>query len=149
MLTDNPELDILDADTVRHYFASYYEVHNETNRALEEAILARDFEEIARHYTWIGEQGINLLIPWKPHSALFDQLAAQARAGRFGGGWLRRARPLSVSIRFQRRIPILDHCEEVVHKGEATGWFILLNDSYYDEALGLTSEGDPDSGTIA
>lgn len=148
MLMDNPALNILDPATVELYFRTYYATFKETNPKLEEAIEAKDLEQTARQYHWIEGEGLNILIPYRPKIDDFDRLAEEARAGRFSATWLREARPLSVSVRYARRIPILDHCEEVRAKGEATGWYILLHSSYYDKDLGLISDGNPDEGTI-
>ncbi len=149
MLTDNPALDILEPATVEHYFRSYYATHTEQDEELEQAIQAKDLERTAHCYRWIEGEGLNLLVPYTERIEEFWRLAAEARAGRFSAAWLRAARALSVNVRLKRRIPILDQCEEVRHKEESTGWYILNNDTYYDPALGLIDDGDPDANMIA
>jgi hypothetical protein len=144
MLMVDPSLYILDPATVYEYFRRYYAVDEQSNSELEQAILSLDFVGTAGNYRWIPGNGVNILVPYALQREEYDRLANQARAGKIDAAWLRAARPLAVSLRDDHRQPILDQCEEVRHKGEATGWYILLDEQAYDAALGLVPTGDPD-----
>jgi len=142
-------LDITDPAVFQEYFANLYSVARpETLRPqLAKAILAQDYAEVARLYRLIPETGVNILVPYRPLLDQFQALADEARAGKLGRGWLRRARPLTVTTFLRRNDPIDDALQPVHLSGRNLDedWFICWRDDAYDDLLGLT----PPSGSFS
>ncbi len=141
---NNPQL-------IRSYYQMFYSLDPSVTekKELNEAILAGDFVEIAKHYQLIEGDQINILVPYD-ESKFNDMSAAvksKNRPARFVGSWIRRARQHSVTIRRpDRDNPLWGYLEPVqfshshhVDNGQAD-WFILLKHELYNETLGLKTE---------
>ncbi|PKO21849.1 MAG: CRISPR-associated endonuclease Cas3'' [Chloroflexi bacterium HGW-Chloroflexi-1] len=147
MLKSRPDLDLLDPDVVQEYFKRYYEVdkpERKIAKGLDEAITALDFVGTAEKYRWIDGTGANVLVSYAPQGDAFKRLKEQVRAEGITARWLREARSLAVGVRGYIKGPLLEICEEVkTRDGEPSGWYILLQESAYDENMGLKMDEAP------
>lgn len=142
------DIDIHDPKTIREYYKRYFETSrlDQKNEKLLEAITAVDFPEVARYYRWIPRITTNVLVPYQPEMELFEELCKEARTGNITGGWLNKARRLSVGIILNKNSVISDYLEEIRDKrGDSTGWFILVNFKAYTIGTGVDiSEAKPE-----
>lgn len=108
------------------------------NPALNEAITALDFPEIAKCYHLIDQSAIQVLVPWAGRRGEFDTLRNEAEREGISAGWMRRAQGLAVSVyRAEGGTPAWA-IPAKLRRGIGTSdeWFILEGD-YYDDTLGL------------
>lgn len=140
-------LDLADPATFRAYYRSLYDLSRpeSKNEELAEAITRMDFAAVARQYRIIGQDAIQVLVPYGPWIELFDELCGVEEEEGIDAGWMRRAQGLAVSI----YRPVRDHpAWEVLvpvrlryGHGDAFSdeWFILQErgEGIYDEILGL------------
>lgn len=139
MLTLHGDLNINDPALFRDYYRRLYDLNNPAsqNKALNEAITALDFPEVARHYRLIDQNTIQVLVPWAERWEEFDTLRNEAERVGISAKWMRRAQGLAVSI-YQTTdgppawaIPV-----KLKRGGTSDEWFCLEGD-YYDDTLGL------------
>lgn len=110
------------------------------------AITAGSFPDVARLYRLIKQDAINVLVPYAPQQPLFDKLRAQADVTGLTTAWMRRARPLTVSLyRPKSEDPIWDALLPVPIAGwrqrEQNDWFIYAVPEHYHKRLGLVPPG--------
>jgi CRISPR-associated helicase Cas3 len=154
MLKSQPELDILDPKVVQEYFRKYYEVDKPEQRiarGLDEAITGLDFIGTAEKYRWIDGTGANVLVSYAPQKPTFKRLTERIRSEGITARWFREARSLTVAVRGHIRGSLQDICEEVkTHHGDPSGWYVLLQETAYDEDMGLKLDEAPsDSRYVA
>ncbi|PWB43551.1 MAG: CRISPR-associated helicase/endonuclease Cas3 [Rhodocyclales bacterium] len=132
------------------YYRELYDIAGTANssesKAIFAAIEAGDFPEVARLYRIIKQDAINVLVPYSPRQALFDELAAEAESRGLSGAWIRRARPLAVSLyRPREDDAIWDALLPVPLAGrrqrENNDWFIYAVPVHYHPQLGLVPPG--------
>lgn len=139
-------LDIDDPAMFLEYFRQLYGISRpeDRNRELTDAILRKDFAEVARLYRVIEQDAVNVLVPYQPVE--FKKLAEGAR-GYVGltRDWILRARPYAVSLyRPKRGAPIRDRIVPLpAGRGEESDdWFEYVGDAKdYDPKTGLTVAG--------
>jgi CRISPR/Cas system-associated endonuclease/helicase Cas3 len=117
----------------------------ESNEILD-AIRSGSFPDVARLYRLIRQDAINVLVPYAPQVALFDELCALANADGLNAAWIRRARPLTVNLyRPKDTDPIWDSLLPVPVAGwrrrEQNDWFIYAVPEQYHPQLGLVPPG--------
>jgi hypothetical protein len=128
----------------RAYYRQLYDLTKpeSQNRELNEAIMEKDFPEIARLYRLIDQDAIQVLVPWSARRDLYRDLRDEAERQGIGGSWMRRAQQISVSVYRPRSghaawgilIPA-----RFRNKGVSDEWFILEDPhgDHYDDTLGL------------
>lgn len=140
MLTLHGDLNINDPGLFRDYYRRLYDLSNPAsqNPALNEAITALDFPEIAKCYRLIDQSAIQVLVPWAGCRKEFDALCAEAERDGISAGWMRRAQGLAVSVYRTNDGTPAWAIPAKLRRGLGTSdeWFILAGD-YYDEILGL------------
>lgn len=133
-------LDINAPTLFRDYYRRLYDLSKPAsqNPALNDAIAALDFPEIAKCYRLIDQSAIQVLVPWADRREEFDTLRIEAERDGISTEWMHRAQGLAVSIyRTNDGTPAwvipakLRRC-----LGQSDEWFILEGD-YYDDVLGL------------
>ncbi|MDP2830200.1 MAG: CRISPR-associated helicase Cas3' [Sulfuricellaceae bacterium] len=133
-------LDINDPGLFRDYYRRLYDLNNPAsqNPALNEAITALDFPEIAKCYRLIDQSAIQVLVPWADRWEEFDTLRAEAEREGISVGWMRRAQGLAVSVYRSNDGAPAWAIPAKLRRGIGTSdeWFILEGD-YYDDTLGL------------
>ncbi len=133
-------LDINDPGLFRDYYRRLYDLSNPTsqNPALNEAITALDFPEIAKNYRLIDQSAIQVLVPWADRRKDFDALCAEAEREGISTGWMLRAQGLAVSVYRTNEGTPAWAIPAKLRRGIGTSdeWFILEGD-YYDDILGL------------
>lgn len=149
LLLEQGTIDINDPSAFRDYYRQLYDLSQPAsqNPALDEAIKARDFPEVARLYRLIDQDAIQVLVPWSERLDEFDARRDEAETDGIDGVWMRRAQGLAVSL----YRPKADHPAWSVlipAKLRRTGkiareqndWFILEDPSgiHYDGIQGLT-----------
>ena len=119
------------------------------DRDLNDAIQARDFPAIARHYRLIEQDAIQVLVPYSAKRTLYDDLRQEGERG-IHGAWMRRAQGLAVSL--YRPAPGHPAWSVLIpaklrRGGESDEWFILEDPHgrHYDDTFGLRL---PDSDPI-
>lgn len=137
-------LDINDPDLYREYFRQLYDLTKpeSQNEELRNAIVARDFAEVARLYRLIDHDAIQILVPWQDKLDEFNALSDESKRSGISPGWMRRAQGMAVGI-FR---PEAGHPAESVlipaklrRGGVSDEWFILQDprQAYYHAIRGL------------
>jgi CRISPR-associated endonuclease Cas3-HD len=143
--TGKDGLDIYMPETFARYYQRLYDLTKLGLKAeLEQAIEARNYVEVARHYRLIEEDSINVLVPYchpETEWAEFETLVEQVRDRGITADWIRRARPYSVNV-FRPKSPadpIYAYLENItVADGKPSeDWFIYTVKEHYDPLLGL------------
>ncbi|MCK9367872.1 MAG: CRISPR-associated helicase Cas3' [Metallibacterium scheffleri] len=150
LLTEHGELDINDPAIFRKYYKKLYDVADPAtmNNALEDAIQARDFVEVARRYRLIEQNTFQLLVPWIDRRDEFQALRIEAEQAGISARWMRRAQGLAVSVYKPRdAMPAWAIPAKLKPFGRTGGgvsdeWFILEGD-YYDDTIGLVPPEGP------
>lgn len=135
-------IDINDPCHIREYYELLFGDSNydHDKRALEEALEEHDFARAEREYRFIPGRGVNVLVPYPEERELFDKLANESRSKGISKDWMRRAAPITVSSYHENKLRDIaepccvfsKHGAEIVH-----GWYILLDDMFYDDKTGL------------
>lgn len=139
MLALHGELNINDPALFRDYYKRLYDLSNPANQnqALNEAITALDFPEVAKHYRLIDQNTIQVLVPWAERREEFDTLRSEAEREGISAKWMRRAQGLAVSIYLTKDgSPAWAIPAKLRRGGTSDEWFFLEGD-YYDDTLGL------------
>lgn len=140
MLAEKGNLDIDDTLTLREYFCRYYRqsAYKADSGKLADAIKSYDFHAVAENYNWISQNTINILVPYLEKIESFKRLTEIARKGKISREWLKEARSIAVSHRFDPKSAIMNVLEPIIHKNEEkTGWYILLDHKAYCPKLGF------------
>jgi len=136
-----PGAHIEDPDLYRRYYEDFYNLTRipetaERAKKLLDAIKSRDFAESSCLYRLIPYDGINILVPYK--ITAYTTLAQEVRRHGLTAGWIRRARPHTISIfRPRSHAAIWTRLEPVriTRNRESDEWFIYLNEEDYDRKL--------------
>ena len=137
------DLDINNPAIYRHYYKMLYGLSRpaEQNLDLADAINRLHFPDIARHYRLIDQDAIQIVVPWHPCIAQYEQLRTQEDVG-IDGKWMREAQALAVSI----YRPKQDHpswgcltAARFRRGGDSDEWFVLEDPGrkFYDDIRGL------------
>lgn len=133
-----------DGDLIQRYYRELYDLGrpDEQAKALMQAIKDVDFPEVAQQYRLIKQDSINIVVPYSEQSALYAELAAEADEAGLTQKWVRKARPLTVSLyRPKAEEPIWDALQPVNYlrapQNRMTDWFIYLRGEDYHPHLGL------------
>lgn len=143
MCLDNP--DFITAYYQELYDISKPEATNRTQRLLE-YVMAGSFSDIAKEYRLIKQDAINVLVPYQPLIEAFDKLCDEGNKIGLTSGWIKRARPLAVSIyRPKPDDTIWDSLITVKVAGrrdpDQNDWFIYIRKEDYHPVLGLIPSG--------
>lgn len=134
--------DLYDPQVIQRYYKELYDVADikNQNKSLQNAIKECDFPEVAHSYKLIPKKTLNILVPWQPQKALFDELKkAVADSEKLKQAWFRKARLLSVSL-YPPKLedPLWDSLIPIEGKQKKyNDWFLLAKEELYDEYLGL------------
>lgn len=115
-------------------------------REILKAIQGGSFPDVAQLYQLIKQDAINVVVPYVPQQALFNTLRAEADRTGLTAAWVRRARPLTVSVyRPKDDDPIWDSLLPVPVGGwrrrEQNDWFFYAVPDHYHPQLGLVPSG--------
>ncbi len=139
-------VDLYDPALYTEYYRLLYDLTRPEGQRkdLQQAIEARDFVEVARHYRIIPETTVNVLVPYDPDA--FDRLAQQARQRGLSAHWIREARAHLVSVYRPRPQDVIrSFLEPIPLRGQPTDdWFIYTEPSHYDPLLGLQPQQAPE-----
>jgi CRISPR-associated endonuclease Cas3-HD len=141
-------LDLNDPEVFRRYYRRLYDLTDPAsqNADLADAIKGLDFPEIARLYRLIGQDAIQVVVPWSERMDEYERLRAQAMRG-IDRRWIMRAQSLAVSVYRPRpghpAWGVLPGAR-LRRGGESDEWFVL-EDAHrhdpmrrlYDDTLGL------------
>ena len=128
------------------YYRELYDLtdikQSRDGQAILEAVRDGNFPDVARTYRLIKQDAINVLVPYAPQRMLYDQLRNDADTRGLTADWIRRARPLTVSLyRPKDDDPIWDALLPVPVAGwrrrEQNDWFIYSVAEDYHPQLGL------------
>lgn len=139
-------LDLQDPGLFQDYYREFYslvDVASEDGKDLFEFLKTYDFVEVAKHYRLIKKDTINVLVPYAQRISDYHELRDIALTRGLSRDWLRRARPLTVSLyRMSRKAAekgATNWLEPIRYRDTETGWYVYLNESHYSEALGLVA----------
>lgn len=143
-------MDINDTHLYQEYYQRLYDLarlhDGKTARELGEAVDRQDFVAVASLYRVINQDTINVLVPYCDAMDQFDMLAGEVRDVGLTGGWIRRARPLTVSLYRPREgshtWERLEHVR-IGKNDEASDWFIYCDPKDYDKNVGLIPPDGP------
>lgn len=150
MLAAQGALDLDDPETFKRYYRSLYDVSKPASQApeLDDAMNSIDFVRTAREYRLIEQNTLQVLVPWADRHDDFVTLRDEADRTGIGGGWMRRAQTLAVSVYRKPDGPPAWAIPAKLKRYRAGGaavsdeWFILEGD-HYDSTLGLTPPEGP------
>ncbi|MCX6361580.1 MAG: CRISPR-associated endonuclease Cas3'' [Armatimonadetes bacterium] len=143
-------MDIDNPGTFDAYYRELYSIARPAELAgeLTNAILAADFPEVSRLYRLIPGGSVNVLAPYRHGMALYDELVLEADNRGISGSWMRKARPLTISLfRPGPSDPVGAYLRPVRVAGrvDAADWFIYWQQEHYHDLLGLV----PPAGAAA
>lgn len=139
-----------DPDFVTSYYRQLYDLSKPEAAARTKELLdfvkAGSFPEVARHYRLIAQDAINILVPYGERLDQFAALRDEADGKGLTADWIRRARPLAVSLyRPKMDDAIWDALIPVKIAGrgdrEQSEWFIYAIPEHYHPILGLVPTG--------
>ncbi len=147
LLLKKHEIDICSPDHIREYYTMLFTDGNydHDKSKLVKAIEEHDFTEAEKQYRFIPQNGVNVLVPYQAEIVLFEELAAEARTKGISKEWMRRAAPITVTSYREDKLKDLAEPCCITRKGKperVSGWYILLNDQFYDEQSGLHFDDD-------
>ncbi|MBP7520880.1 MAG: CRISPR-associated endonuclease Cas3'' [Leptothrix sp. (in: Bacteria)] len=92
-------VDIHDPASFRRYYQKLFDLAQPAlqNKALDAALRALDFPEVARLYRLIENDAIQVVVPWSRAVDTFTELRRQAMRS-IDAGWMREAQALAVAI---------------------------------------------------
>lgn len=139
MLTQHGDLNINDPALFRDYYRRLYDLNNPANlnQALNDAITALDFPEVAKHYRLIDQNTIQILVPWAERWEEFDTLRNETERVGISAKWMRRAQGLAVSIYLTQKGPPAWAIPAKLRRGGTSDEWFFLEGDYYDDTLGL------------
>lgn len=132
------------------YYRQLYDLSKPEAAAKTKELLdfveAGNFPDVARHYRLIAQDAINVLVPYGEGIEEFNALRTEADRKGLSRDWIRRARPLTVSLYrpklddtiWDALIPV-----KVAGRGdrEQDEWFIYAIKEHYHPVLGLVPTG--------
>jgi len=139
-----------DPGFITAYYSKLYNLAGVTNtresKEILKAVKNGSFPDVAQLYRLIKQDAINVLVPYTPRLALFDDLRTKADRSGLTGEWIRAARPLTVSLyRPKDSDTIWDALLPVPVAGwrqrEQNDWFIYAVPDHYHPQLGLVPSG--------
>ncbi len=139
-LENGDALDLQDPQIFQRYYREYYSLAELAKEKDELFAFFKtyDFVEVAERYRLIKNDTINVLVPYGERIEQYHELRKQALQQGFSRNWLRKARPLSISLyKGALKKGIGDWLEPVKHRDSETGWYIYLNEKHYCPKLGL------------
>lgn len=147
LLKKRHPIDINDPIHIREYYTMIFEDnnYNHDKPELVNAIEAHDFEKVEKEYMFIPNKGVNVIVPYEEEIDLFEELAQEAREKGISKSWIQRAAPITVtSYREKKLKDIAQSCKAATRKGKAdiSGWYILLDETFYDKNAGLRFDDD-------
>lgn len=139
-----------DPEFVTAYYRQLYDLSKPEAAARSKELLdfvkAGSFPDVARSYRLIAQDAINVLVPYDEQLDEFASLRDEADRKGLTGAWIRRARPLTVSLYrpkmddtiWDALIPV-----KVAGRGdrEQNEWFIYAIKEHYHPMLGLVPTG--------
>lgn len=147
LLMKRHPIDICDPKHIHEYYEMLMTDNNydHDKKELTDAINDRDFQAVERSYRFIPRSGVNVLVPYEDERKLFDELTAEARTKGISKDWMRRAAPITVtSYREDKLKDLAEQCHINTRHGDmpVNGWYILLDDKFYDNYSGLLFDDD-------
>ena len=139
-----------DPDFVTAYYRQHYDLNKpeaaEKTKKLLDFVKAGSFPEIARHYSLIAQDAINVVVPYGERLNEFAFLRNESEERGLTAAWIHRARPLAVSLyRPKMDDMIWDALIPVKVAGredrEQNEWFIYAIKEHYHPDLGLVPAG--------
>ncbi len=138
------QMDIHDVDLYAEYYQRLYALaaphQNELARKLADAVEIQDFEKVASLYRLIKENTLNILVPYGPMIDTYQSLADEVRLTGLTADWIKRARPLTISIHNPPNQSVIwERLDRIMakHDREQTDWYIYCAPEDYDDKLGL------------
>ena len=138
------DFDPHDGDLIQRYYRELYDLGrpDEQAKTLMQAIKDVDFPEVAQQYRLIKQDSINIVVPYAEELTLYAELADAADSTGLSQKWIRKARPLTVSLyRPKAEEPVWGALQPVNYlrtpQSKETDWFIYLREEDYHPHLGL------------
>ncbi len=145
MHLDNP-------DFIMCYYRELYDISRpetmERTRRLKQYIEAGSFPDIAKEYRLVKQDAINILVPYQLCIEEFEKLLDEGDKIGLTAEWIRRARPLTISIYRPKPEDIIWYFLIPVKMAgrkdrERSDWFIYNKKEDYHPVLGLIPSGTP------
>jgi len=141
MLLSNNEIDINNLKHIDEYYKRLFSGGWKDDRKLLDAIGRVDFEETDQYYKLIKQRGVNVIVPYRGKIKLYNEIREYVLNEGLTPAIMKKAREITVSNYNTEKVEEL--CERLYfkgsygRKGSATNWFILTNESLYDDYTGL------------
>jgi CRISPR-associated endonuclease/helicase Cas3 len=135
LLNSDPGLSIDDPVVFETYFRNLYEIAAMENVALTQALNAKHFPDVREHYKIIGQDSVNVLVPYD-HDR-YSELASRARNKWLDRQWVQEARPHSVSCFPGVVENVFLEPLRLRDGSPARDWFVYPFEHHYDPDTGL------------
>lgn len=136
-----------DPDFITAYYRELYDIGkpeaSKKTQELLQYVREGSFPDVARIYRLIEQDAINVIVPYQGETALFEELLRMAEGTGLTGEFIRKARPLAVSLfRPESSSPVWDSLLEVqtLKKGRRERqeeWYIAAKPEHYHPQLGF------------
>jgi hypothetical protein len=144
-------IDIHSLADMRRYDERVFGDELREKKALWDAIEQQDFELVSDAYHLIDSAGVNILVPYEDlmHEGLFTALRREALERGIDSGWMRRARPLTVTAflreeQIRKDYPFLLRLRYRPTRGGRmeidSNWYVLNDPKAYDSFIGFAPE---------
>jgi hypothetical protein len=144
-------VDIHSLNDMRRYDERVFGDELREKKAFWDAIELEDFEKVSDAYHLIDSAGVNILVPYEDlkHEGLFTALRREALEQGIDNGWMRRARPLTVTAflreeQIRRDYPFLLRLRYRPTRGGRmeidSDWYVLNDPKAYDPFIGIAPE---------
>lgn len=145
ILADRHEIDINCLGHISEYYEDIFTKFNK-DKELEEAIAELDFAKVEESYKIITNTGANVLIPYQKQSELFEELRQEAVTKGISRAWMQKAAMITVTSYQVDKLN--DICEKVFVRSsdgklhQMENWYILNDDQFYHDDIGLHFDND-------
>lgn len=144
-------MDISNPSLFTEYYRMLYQITGieSIKSDLINAINNQNFSCVAELYRIIDQDTINVLVPYEKEIEAFETLKKEAQNTGLNRDWIRKARPLTISLFRPKAIdPVISYLEPVmIHQRnkpfetESDDWFIYLEKTHYHPDKGLILPG--------
>ena len=144
-------VDIHSLADMRRYDERVFGDELREKKALWDAIEQQDFQMVSDAYRLIDSAGVNIMVPYEDplHEGLFTALRREALEQGIDSGWMRRARPLTVTAflreeQIRKDYPFLLRLRYRPTRGGRmeidSNWYVLNDPKAYDPFIGFAPE---------
>lgn len=145
VMLSRKDIDIYSPEDIKEYYQSFFSDCDNRKQKLADAIERLDFEDTARYYKLINSNTVNIIVPY--NIELYKDIKEEALKNGISNELFIKASPITVSIFTDTDKKYKDLCEPLYYmrRGQQdahpSNWYLLLEETGYDNKLGLNLSG--------